>query len=269
LVQDWLPAGPETTQGESRFASFLVALQLQRLAAGLALDTGDLPTARAWLAANDRWLTWSGVILEWSEGQLGWAAYYRAAGDLVQARTHAEAALAHASELRQPLALLAAHRILGELNTEAGRLAEASAHLDAALTLAEACAAPYERALTLLAHAERYTAEHQHGAAMSTLAKARAILETLKARPALARAETLAQRLTAASSVPAALPFGLSAREAEVLRLVAQGLPDAEIANRLFLSRRTVHAHLRTVYGKLGVASRSAATRCAIEHNLA
>ena len=46
---------------------------------------------------------------------------------------------------------LAAHRTLGELDSVAGRHADAAAHLDQALGLAEACAAPYERALTLLA----------------------------------------------------------------------------------------------------------------------
>jgi predicted ATPase/DNA-binding CsgD family transcriptional regulator len=58
----------------------------------------------------------------------------------------------------------------------------------------------------------------------------------------------------------------LSARELEVLRLVAQGLSDADIAAQLFLSRHTVNAHLRNIYSKLGVTSRSAATRYAIDH---
>jgi predicted ATPase/DNA-binding CsgD family transcriptional regulator len=62
---------------------------------------------------------------------------------------------------------------------------------------------------------------------------------------------------------------GLTAREAEVLRLVAAGLTDAEVAERLVLSVRTVHAHLRSVYRKLGVSSRSAATRYAVERELA
>lgn len=52
---------------------------------------------------------------------------------------------------------------------------------------------------------------------------------------------------------------GLTAREIEVLRLVADGLSNAEIADRLVLSQRTVHAHLRASYEKLGVNSRTAA----------
>jgi DNA-binding CsgD family transcriptional regulator/tetratricopeptide (TPR) repeat protein len=62
--------------------------------------------------------------------------------------------------------------------------------------------------------------------------------------------------------------LGLSAREMEVLRLVAEGLSDAEVASRLFLSRHTINAHLRSIYAKMNVNSRQAATRFALEHNL-
>jgi predicted ATPase/DNA-binding CsgD family transcriptional regulator len=60
----------------------------------------------------------------------------------------------------------------------------------------------------------------------------------------------------------------LTTREVEVLALVAEGLTDAEVAERLVVSIRTVHAHLRSIYRKLGVRSRSAATRYALEHGV-
>src|SRR4029079_10198534 len=60
----------------------------------------------------------------------------------------------------------------------------------------------------------------------------------------------------------------LTKREIEILRLVAQGLSDAQVAERLVLSPRTVNAHLTSIYNKLGVNSRSAATRFAIERGL-
>ncbi len=63
-------------------------------------------------------------------------------------------------------------------------------------------------------------------------------------------------------------PAGLTAREVEVLRLVAQGLTDAQVADQLIISHRTVITHLTSIYNKLGVNSRVAATRFAVEHYL-
>jgi predicted ATPase/DNA-binding CsgD family transcriptional regulator len=70
-------------------------------------------------------------------------------------------------------------------------------------------------------------------------------------------------------SCPPSYPAGLTAREVEVLRLVAAGMTDARIAETLVLSPRTVNTHLRSIYAKLGISSRSAATRFALEHHLA
>ncbi len=53
-----------------------------------------------------------------------------------------------------------------------------------------------------------------------------------------------------------------------MLRLVAQGLTNAQVAERLYVTPRTVNAHLTAIYTKLGVSSRSAATRFALEHQL-
>jgi DNA-binding CsgD family transcriptional regulator len=64
-------------------------------------------------------------------------------------------------------------------------------------------------------------------------------------------------------------PEDLTPREVEVLRLIAGGMTDAQIANSLTLSSRTVQAHVRSIYAKLGVGNRSAATRWAIDHGLA
>jgi len=61
----------------------------------------------------------------------------------------------------------------------------------------------------------------------------------------------------------------LTAREVEVLRLLAIGLSNSQIAERLILSPHTVNGHIQSIYGKLGLNSRSAATRYALEHHLA
>jgi DNA-binding CsgD family transcriptional regulator len=67
---------------------------------------------------------------------------------------------------------------------------------------------------------------------------------------------------------PAARPHGLSARELEVLRLIARGLTNKTMAGTLFVSERTIDRHVSNIFTKLGVSSRAAATAFAYEHGL-
>ena len=69
-------------------------------------------------------------------------------------------------------------------------------------------------------------------------------------------------------SASSATPAKLTAREGEVLRLLTAGLTSAQIAEQLVVSRHTVNIHVSSIYSKLGVNSRSAATRYAFEHHL-
>ncbi len=70
------------------------------------------------------------------------------------------------------------------------------------------------------------------------------------------------------SKTPPTYPRGLTAREVEVLRLVAQGFTNTQVAAQLVVSPRTVNFHLTSIYSKIGVSSRHAATRYAIEQHL-
>ncbi len=92
----------------------------------------------------------------------------------------------------------------------------------------------------------------------STLEQALALAPTMQFPPS---GSTLSE--------PEASLNELTTRELEVLRLVAQGLSDSAVAERLVISPRTVQGHVRSIYNKLHVNSRSAATRYAIEHRLA
>jgi DNA-binding NarL/FixJ family response regulator len=76
--------------------------------------------------------------------------------------------------------------------------------------------------------------------------------------------------IPSSSAVPPPLPapFGLTGREREVLRLLAEGLTNPQIAERLVISLPTVSTHVTSIFNKLGVTSRSAATRYAVEHHL-
>ena len=261
-VYEVLPLGVATAPGGNRFFS---AVATQRLAANLSLDAKDFPGARAWLEAHDRWLDRSGAVLWRSEGKLLWARYIFEDGDEQTAREHAEEALEFATEPRQPLALLAAHRFLGELATDSGHFSEAGEHIEKSLALTEACEALYERALTLIAQARLLAATGSPVEVHALLEGVREICGPLGAEPALGLAAEVEDGLR--SRTPSA-PAGLTRRELEVLRLVAKGMSNHEIASRLVLSEHTVHRHVANVLGKLGVSSRAAAVAQAARHDL-
>jgi DNA-binding CsgD family transcriptional regulator len=267
LVHEQLPDGPRTEPGTTHFT----AVDLFDLAAHLALDDGEHVQGRQWLEAHDRWLEWAGPEVRWgrANGQLVWAEYHRARGEPDLALQYAEQALAEASTPRQPLALLAARRLLGVLATEAGQFEAADGHLQASLALTDACADPYEHALTLLALAERHAATGDGAAAQRMLTEVRSVCTPLGARQALDRAERLAARLPPTGGAPAAAPTNLSPRETEVLRLIAAGHPNPAIAATLSLSVRTIERHVENLYRKLDVHGRAEAIAYAFRHDLA
>jgi DNA-binding CsgD family transcriptional regulator len=262
LIHEVHPLGPRTPPGESYFTT---GIEMQRLAVRQAIEAGDLVTAHTWLESHDRWLAWSGSVLDQAEGRLLWAEYRLATSDRERAMEHARQALERASDPRQPLVLLAAHRLLGELDTVAGHFSDAAIHLDQALALADSCAAPYERALTLLAFAELQAAMDREAEIYALVDEARTVFVSLDAKPAHARANALLARLP--PTVLAASDI-LTAREIEVLRLLAGGMTIRQIAEGLFLSPRTVERHITTIYRKVGARGRVDATAYAVHHGL-
>jgi DNA-binding CsgD family transcriptional regulator len=246
---------------------FEYATAVLRLAVDLALDAGDLTVAATWLAGHDSWLTWCGAVSGRADGRRLWARYYQVTGDHDRAGEVAVEALTLATEPHQPLALLAAHRLLGEIATETGQWEKAQSHLHDALTLADACAAPFERALTLVALAELGAAKDHRAEAIQMLDEAQSIGQPLGAAPLLARVDALMAQLAAR---PDSAPAGpqLSAREIEVLRLVAAGHSNPEIAEALFISPRTVTTHLTHIFDKLDVEGRAEAVALAIRCDL-
>jgi tetratricopeptide (TPR) repeat protein len=192
IISQFLPGGANTEVGTTYYAT---AMPLQRMAAELAIAAGDLPAARAWLEMHDRWLAWSGAVLGQADSDLCWSQYHRANGDLGAARQAAEQALARSTNPRQPLALLAAHRFLGQLDRDAGTFDAADEHLGTSLNLAEACQTPFERALTLLELARLRIARRKVDDARTLLAEARAICGRLQAMPTLEQVATLERAL--------------------------------------------------------------------------
>lgn len=122
--------------------------------------------------------------------------------------------------------------------------------------------ATYELARTRLLMARACRELGDHDTADLELAAARAVFERLGAAPALAEVTELS------GGTAAETPGGLTPREVDVLRLVATGATNRQIADRLVISEKTVARHLSNMFTKLGVHSRAAATAWAYEHDL-
>jgi DNA-binding CsgD family transcriptional regulator len=185
-----------------------------------------------------------------------------AAGDVEAARSGAETLDRSAAELDVPLL-----HGMSEYAGGAVLLAEGSA--EAALDrLRQACSVwqtlqvPYELARTrvLMGVACRQLGDHDTG--QMHLDAARTVFRELGAAPDLTRLEKLSLK-----TAPGAAGV-LTARELEVLRLVAIGKSNRGVAAELFLSEKTVARHVSNIFTKLGLASRSAATAYAHEHGL-
>ena len=260
MVREVLPRGPDSEPEDSLFP---YAVEMLRLATRLALDTSDFTTASQWLKTHDYWLAWSGSVRGKAEAAFLRARLHLLQGDLQTAGQHAREAHNLATNPRQPLALLEVYRILGDVAVADGDHTGAERNLRQALDLSAACSVPYERALALFSMANLCQLTERASEAGRLLEDAREIASALDAAPLLDALGQLRSKLELAPSTA-----GLSSREVEVLKLVTEGLTDAEAAERLYISPRTVSQHLRSIYNKLGVSSRTAATRVAIEKDL-
>jgi DNA-binding NarL/FixJ family response regulator len=144
--------------------------------------------------------------------------------------------------------------LLGGLAELCGRTAVADRHFQAGLELAERSGSPLWTAEVLFDWAAALDARGDRERAAQLGRRA----DDLARRIGMAR-PSRARRRVAANDTPQ-LPSGLSGREAEVLRCVAEGLSNREIGARLFISQNTVANHIRTILRKTGCANRTEAT---------
>jgi DNA-binding CsgD family transcriptional regulator/tetratricopeptide (TPR) repeat protein len=149
----------------------------------------------------------------------------------------------------------------GRSALDAGDAPGALPYLRKASSLWASLEAPYEVARVRVEVARAFTALGDDSSAAVQLAAARRTFATLGTQPALDLVDSLL--------APTSLPGGLTAREAQVLRLVATGRSNTQIAGELVLSEKTVARHLSNIFTKLDVGSRTAAAAYAFEHNLA
>ncbi|HEY0542851.1 MAG TPA: AAA family ATPase [Actinoallomurus sp.] len=136
---------------------------------------------------------------------------------------------------------------------------------DAATAAWDALSYPYPLAYALLRSAEAAVADGGREDASALLSQAAELTDRLDAKPLRAEIDLLARRsrLTVAGAGTGRPVFGLTAREQEVLRLVAEGRSNRDIAEELFISAKTASVHVSNILGKLGVASRGEAAATA------
>ncbi len=163
-------------------------------------------------------------------------------------------------------------RLLGQVETMRGDFATAQASLDAAEAVARREDIRLELTRILIAQSDLAVAqgrrEHTERA-RALLTEAQALFRSFGNETDAQRLEERLRVLTRSRAPRPRLPAGLSAREAEVLRLLAAGRSNREIAEQLVLSAKTVENHLTRIYGKIGADNRVAAAAFAIRHGLA
>jgi ATP/maltotriose-dependent transcriptional regulator MalT len=184
-----------------------------------------------------------------------------AAGDVDEARSACrelgEIAEAYDSAM---LRATAAHA-RGAVELAAGEAGTALVDLRQAWQAWQALEAPYEAARARVLVAQACKALGDDDAFVLELDAARSTFGELKAAPDVSRVDSLSKGARTAT-------HGLTTRELEVLRLVATGKSNREIAASLVISEHTVARHVQNIFTKLGVASRTAAGAFAFEHDL-
>jgi ATP/maltotriose-dependent transcriptional regulator MalT len=235
-----------------------------RPAAGLALlrlAQGRVEAASAVISAAIEETTWNRLARGWLlpvEVQVAVAL-----GDVDRARRAAAELTETARLFESPVLGAAAASAMGRVELAAGD-ARAGASLRVAVRRWVELDAPYEVATTRVLLARACRAAGDEEGAEASLAAAASVFARLGAALDMRDVEALR-----AARDPERLPCGLSAREAEVLRLVATGLTNKQIGAELTLSSKTITRHLSNIFAKIGVSSRAGATAFAFEHRLA
>jgi DNA-binding CsgD family transcriptional regulator/tetratricopeptide (TPR) repeat protein len=264
----------ERTLGHARtIGSHLWTLAAAAALANVRLELGDTSGMALLEPFRDTWST--GRSHAERACQFAWARQLQVAGELDHALSVIDRIIA-GNDRRSgmegtPQVLL----VRGEILLELDRLDEAGAAFEHAEYVADTLGMSGIRWRVLIARAslEQKRGNQPEATALLGAARASAVPVAREIRdPSIRKGFTdgVEQRIARVqrSLTQSGNDAGLSPRELEVLSLVTQGATDAQVAEQLFISPRTVARHLQSIYTKLNVNSRTAATRYAWEHNL-
>ncbi len=249
--------------GATRVSHYNMTVQTTAALARVAAAAGETAEAaercRAILALRE-----ASDDVHYALGGLRWgAAFFASIGDRRGAHTCAEALAAMAAASGHPDALAALGHAIAETALLEGDAESAAEQLTRAVELHRDLDLPFERAQIELRAGAALAAVGERELALERMGEAYRTARRLGARPLAAQAagevarlgESVAERLGPRAEADAG-GGGLSRRELEVLRLVAVGRTNREIARDLFLSPRTVDMHVRNILRKLDCRSR-------------
>jgi ATP/maltotriose-dependent transcriptional regulator MalT len=187
-----------------------------------------------------------------------------AVGDVEDARAAAAELVDIAGAVGTPLLAAASAHASGAVLLAEGDLAAATTSLRQACDTWRELDMPYEEAQSRLLIATVCERRGDRDGCRLDLDAARRLFAQLDARPYLARIDEELERTAREDRSPGSL----SERERQVLRLLAAGRTNREIANELFISERTVDRHVSNIFDKVGVSTRTGAAAWAFQHHL-
>ena len=174
-------------------------------------------------------------------------------------------------ECNQVLTVPSVHRVLGLLAATFSRFPEAAEHFEEALRFCRHADYRPELAWSCCDYADALLQRNGTGdreKAMSLLDESLAISTELGMRPLMERVDGLNQLLDSMPSKGLVYPDGLTPREVDVLKIVATGKTDREVAEELFISVGTVNTHVKSILNKTGSSNRTEATAYAVQRGL-